>query len=119
MPRSWVHGCPIADIRWLLWQLAEEAEWQSFLFVATGQAAHDPHGFLAVLHHLLWSRRPFHVHPEHGMVRTLRTVCGFHKSQLLFDLARFAGATPGAPSREPHGVALARRGMRARHGRPP
>lgn len=88
---SWRFGCPIADTRWFLWQLAEEAEWQTFLFLATGQVVCDPRGFLASLLDLMWAQRPFHTHPGHGIVRTLRSLCEAEKTRLLCDLTRLTG----------------------------
>lgn len=44
-----VFGSPIADIRWLLWQLAEERDWQCLFFVITGEALVDADGFLSNL----------------------------------------------------------------------
>lgn len=86
-----VFGSPLADTRWLLWQLAEEQDWQSFVFVATGKALVDPDGFLSALHGFLWSKRPFHVHPEHGIVATMKILCEREKLALLRDLALLSG----------------------------
>ena len=84
-------GSPIADTRWLLWQLAGEDEWQSFLYVATGQCLLDPHGFYSGLRELLWSELPFHIHQDHGIIRRLKLLCEAEKSQLLADLASLSG----------------------------
>lgn len=84
-------GSPIADVRWLLWQLAGEAEWQTFLFVATGQAVVDPEGFYGSLQEFLWDKLPFHLHPEHGIVHRLKLLCVAEKARLLADLASLSG----------------------------
>lgn len=84
-------GSPVADARWLLWQLAREDEWQSFLFIATGQAVVDPQGLYASLQEFLWRERPFHLHPEHGIVHRLKQLCEAEKSRLLADLASLSG----------------------------
>ena len=93
LPSPYMHGSPIADTRWFLWQLAEEREWQPFLFMASSEAALDSQRLLARLHDFLWTELPFHVHPDHGIVRTLKSLCEGEKSRLLCDLAGLSGAS--------------------------
>ena len=79
-------SCPVADIRWYLWQLANESDWQTFLYLVFAHPYHDSHGFLEQLHSLLWSMLPFHTGPESGIVSTLMRLCEKERDSLEDDL---------------------------------
>ena len=80
-------SCPIADTRWYLWQLARKADWQTFLYTVFARPLFDPNHFLRELKQFLWDNLPFHIHPDHGIVFTLKRLCEAEKSSLMRELS--------------------------------
>jgi predicted nucleotidyltransferase len=79
-------SCPVADTRWFLWQLANESDWQTFLYMTFARVLYDPFDFIKSLQTFLWSCLPFHIHPDHGIVWTLTQLCETEKYSLIGDL---------------------------------
>jgi len=92
-----VFGSPLADTRWLLWQLAEERDWQCLFFIITGEGLIDPDGFLSDLHEFQWRELPFHVAPDHGIVAAIKLACEREKFALLRDIALISGQKVAGP----------------------
>ena len=92
-----VFGSPLADTRWLLWQLAEERDWQCLFFIITGEPLIEQDRFLSDLHEFMWSELPFHIAPDHGIVAAIKRSCEEEKFALLRDMTLISGQKVAGP----------------------